>query len=319
MAVNESNASRFAFCTDDKLVNTLLDEGGINDCIRKAIKHEIRPETAYTMASFNVSQAHQTPYIGALSTNYQADIVVLDDPYDVKIHQVIKKGHLVSNHDFKTHSLSFSQNPMNFTLQKDDLDLQLSSTQANIIEIIPNHIETHHLIEQVDVNEKRSFLPNTVKDQLKLVVIERYKNTDKIGKAIVKGFNLLHGAVASTIAHDSHNIIAVGTNDDDLYAAIHHLKEVNGGITVFSDGHELATLPLKVGGLMSDLPFNETRQKLDAVTAAYKSISKPINFDPFITLSFLALPVIPTLKLTARGLYDFDQQKFISVESSEES
>ena len=201
-AVNESNASRFAFCTDDKLVNTLLDEGGINGCIRKAIKHGIHHETAYTMASFNAAG---------------------------------------------------------------------------------------------------SFIPNPIKDQLKLVVIERYRNTGKIGKAIVKGFKLTKGAIASTIAHDSHNVIAVGTNDDDLYAAIDHLKQIGGGITIFNDQYELAILPLKIGGLMSEISFSETRKKLDSIVKAYHSISKPIKFDTFITLSFLALPVIPTLKLTARG------------------
>ena len=149
-----------------------------------------------------------------------------------------------------------------------------------------------------------------------MVVVERHHNTGKVGKAIVKGFNLTHGAVASSIAHDSHNIIAVGTNDADLLAAIQHLQKVSGGITVFANHHELATLPLQIGGLMSNLSYKETAQKLNAVTAAYQSISRPIAFNPFITLSFLALPVIPTLKLTARGLYDFDQQKFISVEAN---
>ena len=314
-AVNESNANRFAFCTDDKLVDSLLNEGGINDCIRKAIHHGLRPETAYTMASLNAAQAHQTPFIGALNPNYQADIVVLDDPYDVKIHQVIKKGHLISNHDFNTAPLSFAKNTMNFTLSQPDLKLPLKSDTANIIQVIPNHIETEHLVEPVSIHNG-SFCPDTIKDQLKMVVVERHHNTGKVGKAIVKGFNLTHGAVASSIAHDSHNIIAVGINDADLLAAIQHLQKVGGGITVFANHHELATLPLQIGGLMSNLSYKETAQKLNAVTAAYQSISRPIAFNPFITLSFLALPVIPTLKLTARGLYDFDQQKFISVEAN---
>lgn len=314
-AVNESNANRFAFCTDDKLVDSLLNEGGINDCIRKAIHHGLRPETAYTMASFNAAQAHQTPFIGALNPNYQADIVVLDDPYDVKIHQVIKKGHLISNHDFYTQPLSFAKNTMNFSLSPADLQLPLNSTTANIIQVIPNHIETEHLIEPVSIHNG-NFCPDPSNDQLKMVVVERHHHTGKIGKAIVKGFNLTHGAVASSIAHDSHNIIAVGTNDADLFAAIQHLQKVGGGITVFANHHELATLPLQIGGLMSNLSYKETAQKLNAITAAYQSISRPIAFNPFITLSFLALPVIPTLKLTARGLYDFDQQKFIPIEAS---
>ena len=311
-AVDEMNANRVAFCTDDKLVSSLLTEGGINDCIRKAIQHGVRPETAYTMASFNAAQAHQTPFIGALSPNYKADLVILDDPYDVKIHQVIKNGHLISNHDFETTPLKFVENSMNFTLDKNDLKLPLKSDTANVIQLIPNHIETNHLIQKVDVKQG-NFVPNIARDQLKMVVVERHHHTGKIGKAIVNGFRLTHGAVASSIAHDSHNIIAVGTNDADLYAAIMHLKKIGGGITIFDQQQELATLPLKIGGLMSDMSYSKTNQKLKEITAAYKSISWPIDFDPFITLSFLALPVIPTLKLTARGLYDFEQQKFIDI------
>lgn len=311
--VNEANANRFAFCTDDKLVSSLLNEGGINDCIRKAIAHGIRPETAYTMASYVAAQAHQMTFIGALTPQYKADLVVLDDPYDVKIHQVIKNGHLISSRDFNSNPLPFTENTMNFELQPNDLELSLKSSNANIIGIVPNHIDTKHLIESITLKDCQ-FQPNVSQDQLKMVVIERHHNTGKIGKAIVKGFKLTSGAVASTIAHDSHNIIAVGTNDDDLFAAIMQLKKVGGGITVFNHQQELATLPLKIGGLMTDLSFQETNQKLKAITDAYSAISRPIDFDPFITLSFLALPVIPTLKLTARGLYDFDQQKFITVE-----
>lgn len=201
---------------------------------------------------------------------------------------------------------------MNFTLDKNDLKLPLKSDTANVIQLIPNHIETNYLIQKVDVKQG-NFVPNIARDQLKMIVVERHHHTGKIGKAIVNGFRLTHGAVASSIAHDSHNIIAVGTNDADLYAAIMHLKKIGGGITIFDQQQELATLPLKIGGLMSDMSYSKTNQKLKEITAAYKSISRPIDFDPFITLSFLALPVIPTLKLTARGLYDFEQQKFIDV------
>lgn len=312
--VNESNANRFAFCTDDKLVSSLLEEGGINDCIHKAIAHGIRPETAYTMASFYAAQAHQLSFVGAINPQYKADLVILNDPYDVKIHQVIKNGHLISNRDFESHPLPFTTNTMNFELNPSDLKLSLQSSNANIIGVIPNHIDTKHLIEPV-TRKNCQFIPDVLKDQLKMVVVERHHNTGKIGKAIVKGFKLTTGAVASTIAHDSHNIIAIGTNDEDLFTAIMHLKKVGGGITVFKNNQELATLPLQIGGLMSNLSYEETNQKLKAITSAYQSISRPINFDPFITLSFLALPVIPTLKLTARGLYDFDQQKFITVEA----
>ena len=145
------------------------------------------------MASFNAAQAHQTPFIGALNPNYQADIVVLDDPYDVKIHQVIKKGHLISNHDFYTQPLSFAKNTMNFSLSPADLQLPLNSTTANIIQVIPNHIETEHLIEPVSIHNG-NFCPDPSNDQLKMVVVERHHHTGKIGKAIVKGFNLTHGA-----------------------------------------------------------------------------------------------------------------------------
>ncbi|MGX5377242.1 adenine deaminase [Ligilactobacillus sp. LYQ135] len=311
--VNESNAQRFAFCTDDKLINTLIDEGGINFCIKQAIQHGVQPETAYTMASYNAALAHQTPHIGALSTNYNADIVVLDDYHTVKVNTVIKDGLLLDQFSQLTKPSTIT-NSMNYKLTKKQLELPIKTNKAHVIEIIPNHIETKHSIINVPT-QNHLFIPNTQQDLLKIVVVERHHQLGTVGVGIVHGFKLKNGAVASTIAHDSHNIIAVGTNDDDIFAAINHLGAVNGGITLFNHQKEIATMPLPIAGLMSDKPYQQAVEELNQITATYHQLSDPIDFDPFITLSFLALPVIPTLKITDQGLYDFDQQKFISVET----
>ncbi len=313
--VNESNAQRFAFCTDDKLISSLLEEGGINYCIKLAIQHGIRPETAYTMASYNAANAHHLSNLGALSSSFNADIVVLDDYQNVSIHSVIKDGEIINSTESHASNANCPSS-MNFSITPNQLELKMQSSKANIIGVIPNHIDTKHLIEDVTV-ENNLFVPDTSKDQLKIVVVERHHHLNTVGVGIVKGFKLQQGAIASTIAHDSHNLIAVGTNDQAILNAILHLKEIDGGITVFDDQKELASMPLSIGGLMSDKPYQEANTDLKNVQDAYRSISQEIKFDPFITLSFLALPVIPTLKITDQGLYDFDQQKFINVSNLE--
>ncbi|GLB46434.1 adenine deaminase [Philodulcilactobacillus myokoensis] len=314
--VNEGNAQRFALCTDDKYVNTILSEGSINACIKLAIKHGIRPETAYTMASYNAAKSHHVDHLGALSTGFNADLVIVNDPYKVDVKRVMKNGHWISNDDFKTKPLEFNRNTMHHHVQKKDLELKLTGAhpKCHVIDVHPNHIDTGNLV--LPVNSKDSkFVADTKKDILKIVVCERHHNLGTVGVGLVHGFKLKQGAVAGTIAHDSHNIIAVGTNDDAIYRAIEELTRVGGGISVVDNQKVLATMPLPVAGLMSNQPWQIASKQLTKISNAYDQISHDINFNPFITLSFLALPVIPTIKITDQGLYDFDQQKFINVQA----
>ena len=187
-------------------------------------------------------------------------------------------------------------------LTKEDIILTVKS-QAHIIEIIPNSLVTNHLIEEVDSNND-VFIPNIKRDLLKLAVIERHHQTGNVGLAILKGMKIKEGAIASTVAHDSHNLIVCSTNDDDLLFAVDKINEINGGIIVVRDRKVLASLPLPIAGLLSTEPYQVVNEKLQLLNSSLKDIGFTGNFNPFLTLSFLALPVIPSLKLTDSGLFD---------------
>ena len=180
--------------------------------------------------------------------------------------------------------------------------------------VIANHIETTHSIQEVPI-EDGYFKTNLANDVLLMVDAERHHQLGTYGLALVHGFNIKNGAIATTVAHDSHNIVAVGTTKESIYRAIQEVTATKGGIAVVDEEKTLATMPLPVAGLMSDKSWQAASHELEEIEAAFKKISDGVDFDPFITLSFLTLPVIPTLKLTDQGLYDFDKQKIISVEA----
>ncbi|KRN04015.1 adenine deaminase [Holzapfeliella floricola] len=311
-AVTESNAQRLAFCTDDKLITDLDREGSIDYCIQLAIKHGVRPETAFTMASFNAANAHKLNQTGALATGYQADIVFLDNLKEVTIDKVMKNGEILS--EFTTQPARFSESTVHHDFKLEDLKMPLSSNYCNVIQIQPNHIVTDHLQTHVKLDNGQ-FNSDIDQDILKMVVIERHHNLGTYGLGLVKGFDIQNGAVAITVAHDSHNLVAVGTDDSSINEAIQAVTKSGGGIAVTQNGKVLAMMPLKIAGLMSAKSYQEAQKDLDLVNQAYQKISTNRVFDPFITLSFLTLPVIPSIKLTDQGLYDFNQQDFISVEA----
>lgn len=311
-AVNEENAQRFAFCTDDKLISDLIKQGGISYSIKLAIQNGIRPETAYTIASYNAAQAHKLMNFGALSTGFVADLLILSDVNEVKIEKVMKTGKWIDEND--TVTLEFGQKTVHQRLRLKDLALSLSNPLCNVIGIIPNHIETIHLKKKVPIKDGK-FVNDFEQDISKMIVVECHKNLGTYGIGLVQGFNIQNGAVATTVGHDSHNIVAVGSDDDSIYAAIQHITALNGGIAVTSVGKVLADMPLPIAGLMSDKPYQEAAKDLHNIIEAFQEISNSNNleFDPFITLSFLTLPVIPSLKLTDQGLYDFVEGKFIDI------
>ncbi len=310
-AVNESNAQDFSFCTDDKLIDDLMSEGSIDYCIKLAIQLGIRPELAYTMASYNAAMAHNLAHTGALASGYQADLVFLNDPHNVKIDAVMKNGQWIKEQT--SHPAAIGVNTVHHQLQLQDLALPLSSDYCHVIGIQPNHIVTDHIKTHVPT-ENGQFQADLNNDILKMAVIERHHHLGTVGLGLVKGFELQHGAIATTIAHDSHNLVVVGTSDTAMFRAVEEVTQAGGGITVVDDEKVLATMPLAIAGLMSAKDYQSAAQDLTAITAAYQQISTNREFNPFITLSFLTLPVIPSIKLTDQGLYDFDQQRFIDLE-----
>lgn len=322
--VTETNARRCIFVTDDKHLDDLMDEGSIDHHIRLAISSGIRPITAFQMGSINSAECFGLKEKGAIAPGYKADFLIVDDLEAVSISHVFKDGKPVVENgrlipfpekspfpatDRLTNSVHIP------CLTKADLQIPLTNDQANIIEIIPNSLITRHTVAKVEVNEQGLFQTSIEHDQLKLAVIERHHLTGHIGLGIVKGFGLKTGAIATTVAHDSHNLIIAGTNDDDLLTAVKEIQHMQGGLVVVNKGRKIASLELPIAGLLSDQPYSEVSAKLKKLRQSLDSLGASRSFNPFLTLSFLSLPVIPELKLTDMGLFQVSSFQHIPVES----
>ena len=321
-AINHHNARRCLFVTDDKHLDDLVIEGSIDHNIRLAITEGISPITAIQMATINAAECFGLDDKGAIAAGYKADFTLLDDLNTVKISDVYKDGIAVVIAGKLVSEFGHSQKDNTDGLRKSvnfndiinsNLDIPLSSNKANIIEIIPNSLVTEHIVEDVETCSQGFFQPSIRADQLKLVVIERHHMTKQIGLGIVKGLGLQSGAIATTIAHDSHNLIIAGTNNEDMVMAANTIKDMQGGMVVVKQGQILASLELPIAGLISDRPYQEVYSSLKEIHLALKKLGANGKFNPFLTLSFLALPVIPELKLTDKGLFKVSKFEHIDI------
>jgi adenine deaminase len=298
-AVTAANYTRFSFCTDDKLPHDLLDEGGVDAAVRKAIRRGISPPAAIAMASLNTARHYRLPRRGAVAPGCLADIAVFDDLGDLHAHLVLKEGRPVASEGVLTADLPAHDDPsVRHTVRLPALDagsLRLPEpARGRVIGLIPGEILTREVIvERPGVDPGR--------DLAKLAVINRHGNGGGIGLGLVQGFGLQRGAIASTVAHDSHNLVVAGTDDGDMLLAARHLQQVGGGFAAVAGGRLLADLPLPIAGLVSDRSLPEIRRSLDRLHAATRGLGVS-GESPYMTLSFLPLPVIPELKLTDRGL-----------------
>lgn len=324
-AVTPHNARRFVFCTDDKHLDELLTEGSVDYNARLAIQCGIPPLTAIQMASLNAAECFGFTTKGAIAPGYDADLLLLDDLEQLRIHRVYRAGKLVAEEGRyvgPTMPLAEPPAPLTATMNLPDLtaeQLRLPVTAAearcHIIGITPNSLITKHLIEEVDMDHG-CFVPSTQKDQLKMAVIERHQASGHAGIGIVKGFGLSAGAIASTVAHDSHNLVVAGTNDADMLTAMETLRESGGGLAVVKDGQVLAQLALPLAGLLATAPYEAVIADLDILHRALHDVGASTEFHPFVTLSFLCLPVIPELKLTDMGLFHFGSFKHLDVNAA---
>ncbi len=322
--VNEYNSRRCLFVTDDKHLDDLVHGGSIDHNVRLAINLGISPITAIQMATINAAECFGLSDKGAIAAGYKADFSLVEALDTLKIIHVYKNGKAVV-HDGKLvtdcsaihqDSNDSLKNSVHFdVIKKANFDIPLSTNKANIIEIIPNSLVTRHTVEEVDTCNQGFFQPSTSSDQLKLAVIERHHFTKQIGLGIVKGLGLKYGAIATTIAHDSHNLIIAGTNDDDMVLAANTIKEMQGGLVVIKEGQILASLELPIAGLISDRPYQEVYTCLNNLHIALEKLGANDQFNPFLTLSFLALPVIPELKLTDKGLFKVSHFEHINISS----
>lgn len=321
-AITPENSRRCLFVTDDKLIDDLVSEGSIDHIIRQVIQLGMDPLQAIQMATLNAAECFGLDHLGAIAPGYQADFFLTDDLTTLPIVDVFTQGNLVVEQGeiiqdrFPTQPNPFTDNlpAMNVKpLSNTSFALPIHSEQAHVIEIIPNSLLTNDLIETVSV-KGGFFEPSIENDWLKIAVIERHHQTGNIGVGIVKGFQLKDGALATTVAHDSHNIVVVGTNDEDMLYAANQLIKKGGGMIAVKADKELACLPLPIGGLMSQDPFLEVNTQLVSLTKEAYKLGASQAFDPFLTLSFLTLSVIPELKITDKGLFSFS--KFNLIEPS---
>lgn len=320
-AVNKDNLRRILFCTDDKESSELLKNGSIDYNIRLAIGVGVDPIDCIKIASLNAAEAYGLKKLGAIAPGYQADLIVIEDLETLHIHGVYKKGKLVAKDGkalFSTPSRDNRnmKNTVNIgKITKEDLKILLKSKRVNMIKILSHSLITEKVIRNLGndvVGETGELIQG--KDVQKVAVIERHKGTGNIGLGLVEGFGLKNGAIASTVAHDSHNLIVIGDRDEDMLLAIEELKKVGGGITIVSKGKILGTLSLSIGGLMSQESLERVDEKLDKMLKIAHGILKvKEDIQPFMTLSFMALPVIPQLKITDRGLFDVEKFEFIDL------
>lgn len=295
-------SDRFLFCTDDKHLEDIARDGHIRWNVKLAISLGMEPITAIKMASYNAARAYGLREIGAVAAGYQADIVVLDSLKQVSVHSVYHRGKLVTNAPLPQtqvpQALLHSMHCTPITAEK--LALRVGKT-ADCIEMIPYQISTKHLVEPVPQSDG-FFTPNA--EYTKLCVVERHGKNGNIAVCPLKGYGITHGAIATSVAHDSHNVIAAGDNDADLVLAINRLTKIGGGYVLVGDGKILGELPLAVCGLMSTETWETVQKNTGKILKKAASMGIPYHVDPFISLSFMALPVIPEVRLTDLGLFD---------------
>lgn len=316
--VNKDNLRRFLFCTDDKHPEDLINEGTIDYNIKLAIREGIEPIDAIKMATLNAAECYGLKGKGAIAPGYIADLVVIDNLEGFNIVKVFKNGKLVAENNqalFDT-TIHLPKNMVDSVRIRDvkveDLQIPMKSNKANIIGVVENSIVTEKIVDEV--NLVNGYFDYSNDDILKLVVVERHFATGNIGVGLIKNFKLKNGAIGSTVGHDSHNMIVVGDNDEDILAAIKELEIIGGGLTMVSRGKVLKSLPLEIAGIMTSRPIEETNRILkEMIDLSHKELKVNENIDPFMTLSFMALPVIPKLKLTDMGLFDVEKFEFIDI------
>ncbi len=305
--INAHNAANCSFATDDKLAGDLVNEGHIDHCVRQAVKMGLPLITALQIATINPARHYRLQNLGAVAPRYWADFIVFDDLKTFAVRQVYKKGLLVAEDGrFLGRSSAEVARPrstMNLHYQAGDWVVRSTGAKKiRVIEIIPRQIVTREVILTPLVVDGE-IVPDTTRDILKLVVVERHRATGNVGVGFVRGFKLKAGAIASTVAHDAHNVVVAGTNDADILVAIQALERLQGGQVAVVNGRVKAELGLPIAGLVSERSLPEVMEQIDGLNAAARSLGCKLDV-PFMTLSFLSLSPIPELKLTDQGLID---------------
>jgi adenine deaminase len=305
--ITPATSARICWCTDDRQPSDLIDQGGIDYVVRRAIRQGIDPVTAIQIATINPAAYYGLHDRGAIAPGRRADLVVLDNLRNVTTKMVLRAGAVVAQDGqllpyAKPQREVRVRGSMNVNWDKVSFRIEAKGRRANVIGVIPDQIVTEHLIEELTI-ENGEAVQDPGLDLLKIAVIDRHAHTGAHTVGFVKGIGLRQGAIASSIAHDHHNLVVIGADDGSMMTAARAVAKSGGGLSVAHKQTVLAQLPLPIAGLMSDQPIEIVRAQMDEVLDAAHNLGATLH-DPFMAMSFLALAVIPVLKITDQGLVD---------------
>ena len=313
--LKEKNTRKCMFVTDDRHPKDLKVH--INDMVRRAVDAGVDVVKAVQIGSLNTAEYFGLKNQGAIAPGYKADLLIMPDLKTFMPEIVIKDGKIAAEHGKLTQAFTKFEKPsvrssINVRwIEPKDFEIKGTSKLVNTIEIIPHQLVTKSSVCEAKF-ENGLLQSNIDEDVLKIIVMERHRATGNIGKGFVKGFNLKAGAIASTVAHDSHNMIIIGTNDKDMYTASVELVKMQGGKVVVKDGKVVARLPLPIAGLISDNDIEYVLQHCEDLNKAVKNLGCSLD-DAFMTMGFLSLPVIPELKITDKGLFSTKKWDFVGI------
>lgn len=315
------NSRRCLLCSDDLQPKTILEVGHLDNLLRICVKNDIDPITAIQMATLNAAECFKLDDRGAIAPGLRADIVLFDNLEDFNVSKVFIKGEEVGRDgkylpEIKKHSIEKVRG--RFTVKdfsKDKLKLQLKSKDVYVIKVLPGGVLTAKETATVNIDENGEFIYDEENDICKVAVVERYQNTGNVAVALLKDYGIKEGAIAVSIAHDSHNIIAVGVNDDDMELAIETLIKQDGGIVLTKDNKVIDTMSMPIGGIMSDKSGELVKEELIRIhNTGHNMLHIHSHLEPVMVLSFMSLAVIPEIKITDVGLFDVTNFKFIDIE-----
>ena len=320
--VTPENSRRCVLCSDDRQPKTIFSEGHIDNHLRICVEEGLDPVSAIRMATLNAAECWHLNDRGAIAPGLRADIVLLDDLKEFHVHKVWLQGKLCSIDntylpEVHRHDISAVKGSVHLKdFSADRLRLPLKSDYAHVIQIVPGGVVSENRVVRVRRDENGEFVRDPAVDIVKVAVVERHQYTGNVATAFLQGYGIRSGAVALSIAHDSHNIIVVGVSDDEMACAVKALAEQEGGIVLVRDGKVIERMPMPVAGLMSDQSGRWVDEKLTAIhEAAFHELGIAGEVEPVMTLCFMSLPVIPELKLTDRGLFDVVNFRFTPIEA----
>jgi len=318
--VTPANSRRFLIVSDDRHPRELLEEGHVDSVIRKAISLGCNPILAIQMATINAAEYFRLDNLGAIAPGFRADLVVFDQLSRFEVNKVFKEGILVSKNGRMVRSRATISGGRKLqskglvrigAIRKDSLVLRSNNPLAKVTQLVPDQIVTKKVMKKITLRDGVA-CPDLQQDILKIAVVERHHASGNIGVGFVQGFGLKKGAIGSSVAHDSHNLVVVGTNDEDMWEAIRSLQTLRGGMVAVYGGKMISSVPLPIAGLMANASVQQVHKQMQALLASVKTLGCKLP-DPFMILSFLSLPVIPELKLTDKGLVDVNQFRVVPL------